>query len=105
MVNKVILQKEATLTERFQTTIPKEIRTALSLGKGDKITFELNSDNTVSLIKNTHTDPALTSFLNLLERDIIEHPEKLTITTQSEKEEIDSLLDGLNVNLDEGFLD
>lgn len=40
---------EATLTSKGQTTIPKEIRDSLGMKPGDRMTFTLMIDGTVSL--------------------------------------------------------
>ena len=43
--------KPSKLTERFQATIPKEIRTALQLEPHDSIVFSITKDGTVILKK------------------------------------------------------
>jgi antitoxin PrlF len=40
---------ESTLTSKGQTTIPKDIREALKLKSGDRITFTLMPDGTVQM--------------------------------------------------------
>lgn len=40
---------EATLTSKGQTTIPKEIRESLGMKPGDRMTFTLMIDGTVSM--------------------------------------------------------
>lgn len=41
------MSTDATLTSKGQTTIPKDIRDALKLKSGDRMTFTLLSDGTV----------------------------------------------------------
>ncbi len=107
MVNKVILEKEASLTGRYQTTVPREIRTALKLNKGDKILFALNRDNSVTLLKaeaeEMHDDPALSGFLNLLERDMVEHPEMIVLATKEHEARMNEIVGDFKVDLDEEF--
>ena len=44
---------DATLTSKGQTTIPKEIRESLGMKPGDRMTFTLMPDSTVSMrLKN-----------------------------------------------------
>jgi AbrB family looped-hinge helix DNA binding protein len=40
---------ESTLTSKGQTTVPKEIREALRLKSGDRVTFTLMPDGTVQM--------------------------------------------------------
>jgi len=70
---------EATLTDRYQTTVPTAVRKALNVGPRDKIQYVLQADGVVIVrrVEREHTDPALSAFLNLLERDIATNPHKL----------------------------
>ena len=45
-------KKVSKLTEKYQATIPKEVRQALRLSKGDTILFELDGDQ-ITLKKAT----------------------------------------------------
>ena len=66
------VKEEATLTDRYQTTVPAAVRRALNLAKRDKIIYEVKDNGTVILSRAepTEDDPALGQFLDLLERDV-----------------------------------
>ncbi len=59
----------STLTEKYQASIPKEIRELLKLKKGDKIVYEIATDNTVTIRK---AQPIDIEFLNALEPTLTE---------------------------------
>lgn len=62
----------ATLTSKGQITLPKSIRQALGVDTGGKLAFDLQ-DNQVVLSRAdeaSNDDPAIASFLQLLEQDI-----------------------------------
>ncbi|MEL6880679.1 MAG: type II toxin-antitoxin system PrlF family antitoxin, partial [Cyanobacteria bacterium J06607_10] len=42
-----VLKAESTLTDRYQTTIPQNVRKALNLSKRDKISYTLRADGVV----------------------------------------------------------
>jgi antitoxin PrlF len=69
------------VTARSQTTLPNGVRKALSIQPGeDTIEWEIRGNEAVVRRADAapeHEDPALTPFLRLLERDIMEHPERL----------------------------
>jgi hypothetical protein len=46
-------------------------------------------------------DPAIGAFLNFLEKDIIEHPDRLQPLTQEYANELLASIEGVEVNLDE----
>ena len=47
------MPRDATLTSKGQTTIPKEIRESLNMKEGDRMTFTLLPDGTVLMrVKN-----------------------------------------------------
>lgn len=62
----------ATLTSKGQITLPKPIRQLLGVDFGGKVAFDLTGDRVVvTHVKDEpHEDPAITSFLTFLEKDI-----------------------------------
>lgn len=66
------IHQVATITSKGQITLPKPIRQALGVDYGGKVAFELRgSQVVVSRAEETpHEDPAIASFLALLEKDI-----------------------------------
>jgi len=69
------------VTARSQTTLPNGVRKALSIHPGhDTLEWEIRGDEAVvrrSDAAPEGDDPALVPFLQLLERDIAGHPERL----------------------------
>ena len=66
------IHEVATLTSKGQITLPKPIRQALGVDFGGKVAFDLQGTQVVvSRVDNErHEDPAIASFLALLEKDI-----------------------------------
>jgi AbrB family looped-hinge helix DNA binding protein len=54
---------EATITSKGQITIPKPVRDALRLRKGDRVDFVLETDGTVRLLPVTSSVTALKGML------------------------------------------
>lgn len=70
----------STLTERYQTTVPKTVRNALNLEKHDSIQYLIRPNGEVVLTRAAppeQQDPALGAFLQFLATDITQHPERL----------------------------
>lgn len=67
-----VIHEVATITSKGQITLPKPIRQALGVDAGGKVAFELvNGCVTVKRAEpEGHEDPAIGSFLALLEKDI-----------------------------------
>lgn len=97
------LEVESTLTDRYQTTVPETVRRALRLGKRDKIHYTILPEGGVMLsraeVAETN-DPALDSFLSFLSRDIATHPERLQTIDPSFVQRVQSLVEGIDVDLD-----
>lgn len=55
---------DATLTSKGQTTIPKEIRDSLGMKAGDRITFTLMPDGTISMRVKTRSITDLAGMLH-----------------------------------------
>lgn len=66
------IHEVATLTSKGQITLPKPIRQALGVTVGGKVAFDLQGSQVVVSRADdaVHEDPAIGSFLALLERDI-----------------------------------
>ena len=73
------LEAESTLTDRYQTTVPETVRSALRLGKRDKIRYAIRPTGEVVLtrVDTDEDDPVLGQFLGFLAQDIAAHPEYL----------------------------
>jgi antitoxin PrlF len=92
------------VTAKAQTTLPSGVRKALGLAPGDSVAYELQGDHAVirkAPAADPEEDPALGAFLDFLERDIEEHPERLQLLTNSMVDRWRELTDDLEVDLDE----
>jgi antitoxin PrlF len=97
------LEAESTLTDRYQTTVPEMVRRALMLGKRDKIHYTIRPGGEVVLSRveiTTEDDPVLGRFLAFLSRDIANYPERLQAVDASFVQRIQSLVGGIEVDLD-----
>lgn len=98
----VTLEVESTLTDRYQTTVPETVRRALKLGKRDKIHYTIRQNGEVVLTRAIATegdDPVLGQFLSFLARDIASHPEKIRAVDAGLAQRIQSLVGGIEVDL------
>lgn len=98
-----ILEVESTLTDRYQTTVPETVRRALSLGKRDKIHYTIRPGGEVILSRveiAEEADPVLEQFLGFLARDMTSHPERLQAVDASLVQRVQSLVGGMEVDLD-----
>lgn len=94
---------ESTLTDRYQTTVPETVRRALRLGKRDKIHYTIRSNGEVLLTRalvSEDDDPVLGQFLGFLARDIARHPEHLQAVDAGLVQRLQSLVGGMDVDLD-----
>jgi len=66
------IHEVATITSKGQITLPKPIRQALGVDYGGKVAFDLHGTRIVvtRVEESSHDDPAIASFLSLLEADI-----------------------------------
>lgn len=66
------IHEEATITSKGQITLPKPIRQALGVDYGGKVAFDLRGKQVIvsRVDESSHEDPAIASFLFLLESDI-----------------------------------
>lgn len=66
------------LTTKSQTTLPRGVRDALHVGPGDELLYEIQGNRATirraPLSGSDNEDPVLLGFLDLLERDLAQHP-------------------------------
>ena len=96
------LSTDSTLTNRYQTTIPKVIRDALGLEKLDKIRYTVQPDGSVliSRAEQGEDDPVLDSFLKFLADDIIQNPQNIKTIDSDLLDRIRSLVSDVDIDLD-----
>jgi antitoxin PrlF len=97
------LEAESTLTDRYQTTVPETVRRALRLEKRDKIHYSIRPSGEVVLTRaeaSEGDDPVLGQFLGFLARDIASHPERLRAVDAGLVQRLQSLVSGIEVDLD-----
>ena len=96
------LEVESTLTDRYQSTVPETVRRALKLGKRDKIHYAIRPSGEVVLTRAdvSGDDPVLGQFLGFLAHDISRHPERLQSVDAGLAHRLQSLVGGVEVDLD-----
>jgi antitoxin PrlF len=98
---------ESTLTDRYQTTVPDPVRKALGLSKRDKIcyTIQPNGKVWISRADQAESDPVLGEFLNFLARDMEKNPQHLQAISSDLVSNVQSLVSGVDLDLDAPLLD
>lgn len=93
----------STVTARAQTTLPSGVRKALGIGAGDKIEYQIEGDRAVirRALDEHDDDPVLGAFLDLLERELIAHPERIQPASAEWVAWLRELTEGIPVDLDE----
>lgn len=95
---------KSTVTARAQTTLPSGVRKALGIRAGDRLEYVIEGDRAIirkAADESDEQDPALGAFLDLLERDIMEHPERVQPISRELAERMRRLTAGIEVDLDE----
>ena len=94
---------ESTITAKAQTTLPKGVRTALGVSAGDRLAYVIERDHAIIMkasVPETEDDPAITTFLAFIERDLCEHPEHLRDLPQPLLDRARAMVAGVEINLD-----
>jgi len=102
-----LLEVESTLTDRYQTTVPEPVRRVLNLAKRDRLHYAIQSDGSVVITRasSSSEDSALEPFLDLLAREIAEHPERLAPVPAALRVRIDALVIDVPIDLDTALPD
>jgi antitoxin PrlF len=96
-----VVDELSRLTERYQTTVPSGVRRHLRLGKGNQIRYSTDASGRVYIeAVREEADPALGPFIDLLEKDLADHPQRLRAVDAALVERIGALVGDLDVDLD-----
>jgi antitoxin PrlF len=101
-----ITEAEATLTTQNQITIPVSIRKVLQLRGGEsRVKFQVTKEGKVLVVRVDPStpedeDPALKPFLDLLTKDLREHPERISPFSPKLLKRARALVRDVKVDLD-----
>lgn len=94
---------EATLTDKYQNTVPAAVRQALHLGKRDKIAYVIRGGQVIlekAETQDDQVDPAVQAFLGFLEREMTTKPQRLKPFGGETTRRSAELVEGVEVDLD-----
>ncbi len=96
------LQARSKLTDRYQTTVPAEVRKVLKLEKHDRLKYSISANGAVILEKDSggEEDPAMIAFLGFLARDMEANPARIRPLDAGLMASIAELTDGMDIDLD-----
>lgn len=100
------LKVESTLTDKYQTTMPADVRKALGLKKRDRISYTILPEGDVLLRRATDAveDPAIGAFLTFLAQDISRNPGHIRGLDAPLRAKLSELVDGVELDLDAALL-
>jgi antitoxin PrlF len=100
MSEKLNLQAESTLTDRYQTTVPENVRKALRLNKRDKINYTIKPNGQVIMSRAEEEDPVLGKFLDFLARDMSNNPQHIKAMGSDLLQRTQSLVKDVEFDID-----
>ena len=97
-----VMELEAPITKRGQTTVPAAIRKALRVENGETIVYRVEDSGRVTLARKEEakTDPVIMNFLTFLERDMQTNPAALRTVTAEWLHGMEALVEGVEIDLD-----
>lgn len=103
-----VLEVEAAVTERGQTTVPAAIRKALHVENRGTVVFRLSGNGEVTLTRKPTEeiqDPVVGKFLAFLAKDMLAAPDRLKPVTVEWVEKMRSLVAGVEFDIDQPLSD
>jgi len=103
-----VLEIEATITERGQTTVPAAIRKVLHAEKRGTVIFRLSATGEITLSRKPTEeiqDPVVGKFLAFLAKDMLAAPDRLKPVTVEWVEKMRGLVAGVEFDIDQPLSD
>ena len=97
------LRFEATLTDKYQNTVPTAVRKALHLRKRDKVAYVIRGGQVILekvVSEEDQVDPAVQAFLGFLEREMVADPQRLKPFGGETSRRAAGLVGGMDIDLD-----
>lgn len=94
---------EATLTDKYQNTVPAAVRKALHLRKRDKVAYVIRGGQVIlekAEPEEDRVDPVVQAFLGFIEREMIANPQRLKPFGGETSRRAAELVDGVEIDLD-----
>ena len=106
-MTQVSLHSQSTLTTRYQTTIPRRVRSVLRLKKRDKIcyTIQPNGKVLISRVEPIEEDPVLSNFLEFMANDMNANPQNVSPIDSDFRDRIQTLVSNAEIDLDSPLAD
>lgn len=101
----IVLEEHSKITGKGQTTVPKRVRDTLGVRFGDEIVYRVTGDGAVTVenARRSTDESAVDAFLEFISSDIKRHPQNVTAIELEDARRLDSLLEGVDVDLDDDF--
>jgi antitoxin PrlF len=98
----MVFEKITTISAKGQTTVPVEVRNALGVDAGDRVSFRLDDEGKVSLSRaEDDGDPAIDAFLTFLAQDIQTRPAAIAGLTEDLKHRLEKITVGTTIGPDD----
>ncbi len=99
----IALEEISTITSKGQTTVPKAVRQALGVDYGGRIAFRVSDAGVTVVRADEADDPAIGAFLDLLARDITDHPDRVEAISPALAARIATLTESMDGDPGEGI--
>lgn len=96
-----VIEEVSTLTDRYQTTLPRGVRQYLQIGKRDQIRYVTESGRVyIEPARANKSDPALVAFLTLLANDFEVNPGRIAAFDTDLHQRIAEIVSGVEIDMD-----
>ncbi|GAN65971.1 type II toxin-antitoxin system PrlF family antitoxin [Acetobacter orientalis] len=96
-----VVEEVSTLTDRYQTTLPRGVRQYLRIGKRDQIRYVTEHGRVyIEPARVSAPDQALVPFLNLIANDVEANPGRIAALDTGFHQRIAEIVSGVEIDMD-----